>query len=164
MSLESKLGTGTNVTFLIPASEAPAPTPPKAVKAPAKGQGRILVMDDDDMIRELLTEILQDLGYDVATARDGEGAIDTYKKAKETGHPFDVVIMDLTIKDGMGGREAISILKKYDRKIKAIVSSGYSTDAVMAEHKKYGFKAVLSKPYRIDDLNRTIKEVIGRKK
>lgn len=162
--VESKLGQGTCVTFYVPASEAPAPAPQKKVKPPVKGQGRILVMDDDDMIRELLTEILQDLGYGVETARDGEGAIESYKQAKESGKPFDVVIMDLTIKNGMGGKEAISILKKYDRKIKAIVSSGYSTDAIMAEHKKYGFKAVLSKPYKIDDLNKTIKEVIGRKK
>ena len=117
-------------------------------------------MDDEVTVREVLGSLLGELGYDVMFAKDGQEAIEQYKHAKESGRPFDAVIMDLTIPGGMGGKETISILREFDPQIKAIVSSGYSTDPIMSEFKKYGFKDVIPKPYRIQDLRKILNNVL----
>jgi CheY-like chemotaxis protein len=91
-------------------------------------------MDDDDAVRELAAEMLQFLGYEVCTAAEGAQAVTLYGSSREEGRPFDAVIMDLTIPGGMGGAEAITILRRLDPQIKAIVSSGYSNDPVMANY------------------------------
>lgn len=90
------------------------------------GEGKILVMDDEESVLHLANELLGHLGYEVELSKDGEEALELYKKAKEAGQPFDAVIMDLIVPGGMGGRELMTQLLRYDRKIKAIVSSGYS--------------------------------------
>ena len=125
------------------------------------GNGRILVMDDEDMLRDLSHQFLTHLGYDVETVEDGEKAVDAYKKALKQGKRFSLVIMDLTIPGGMGGKEAIKKLKVIDPKIKAVVSSGYSNDPVLANFKDYGFEAVLTKPYKIETLSATVASVIN---
>ncbi|GAI87157.1 unnamed protein product, partial [marine sediment metagenome] len=100
------------------------------------------------------------LGYEVDFAKDGAEAIDLYEKAKQAAKPFDAIIMDLTVPGGMGGKEAIQKLIEIDPGAKAIVSSGYSNDPIMADHTKYGFCGVVAKPYQIKELGETLREVI----
>jgi CheY-like chemotaxis protein len=108
------------------------------------------------MVRLVTGELLGALGYESAFARDGEEAIERYRIAKESGQPFDVVIMDLTIAGGMGGKDAIRKLLEYDPAAKAIVSSGYSNDPVMANFRAHGFRDVIVKPYKTIDLSRVL--------
>ena len=101
------------------------------------------------------------LGYEVETVKDGAEMIEIYKREKEKGKPFDAVIMDLTVVGGMGGREAIKELLKIDPDAKAIVSSGYSDDPVMAGYRDYGFRGVIAKPYEIRKLREVLQSVIN---
>lgn len=123
---------------------------------------RILVMDDEEVLREFTSRLLSKLGYDVEVATEGEKAIELFKKAKESGQPFDAVIMDLTIHGGLGGKETISKLREIDPEIKAILSSGYSNDPLIADYKKFGFKAMVTKPYTLDKLSRVLSDVIEK--
>jgi CheY-like chemotaxis protein len=109
-------------------------------------------MDDDEIILSTIMEIFDYLGYEGETARDGKEAIEKYKKRLQEKKPYDVVIMDLTIPGGMGGREAIKLLRAIDPRVRALVSSGYSNDPVMAEYEHYGFNGLIAKPYKIEDL------------
>jgi PAS domain S-box-containing protein len=127
----------------------------KAEKEVIKGKGRILFMDDSDLIREVTGEMLNELGYDVCFAENGVQAVELYKKDN-----YDAVIMDLTIPGGAGGKWAINILKKVDPKIKAIVISGYANDHVISNYKEYGFSGYLIKPYEIEDLSKIVYRVI----
>lgn len=119
-----------------------------------------MIMDDEEIIRDVCGRMLAKLGYEVGYARDGEEAIDLYKKEKDAGRPFNAIIMDLTIPGGMGGKEAIKKLHEIDPQVKAIVSSGYSEDATMSNFGNWGFKAVIAKPYRITDLSETVHQVL----
>jgi CheY-like chemotaxis protein len=123
-------------------------------------KGRILVMDDEEIIREVVGALLKHLGYSVDYARDGLETIQVYQRAKESGKPFDTVLMDLTIVDGMGGRETIERLLQIDPEVKAIVSSGYSTDPIMSRFRDYGFAAALDKPYKLNELNAVLDDVL----
>ena len=119
-------------------------------------------MDDEKAIRNLSKQILNRLGYEPESAEDGVEVIELYKKAKDSDKPFDAVILDLTIKAGMGGKDAIKALLEIDPQVKAIVSSGYSTDPVITNFKEYGFIGALPKPYIMKDmsdaLNKAVKE------
>ena len=125
--------------------------------------GRILLMDDMEPMLMVAGEILATLGYEVECCSDGEEAISIYKKAKESGDPFDAVVFDLTVPGGMGGEEAADILKKYDPNLIAIASSGYSHSDVMSDHKNSSFKAVVPKPYRIDGMGDALHSVLKTK-
>ena len=109
-------------------------------------------MDDEDMVRDIAWEMLSYLGYEVLTAKDGGEAIEIYRQNLEAGQPVDVVLIDLTIPGGMGGKEAIKKLKELDPQVKAVVSSGYSNDPVVADYRSYGFSAVINKPFRMNEL------------
>lgn len=124
------------------------------------GSGRILVMDDEDVIREVCVELLTNLGYEVESVVDGEAMLASYKRALQEGAPFDLVIMDLTIPGGMGGREAMAELLKVDPQARGVVCSGYANDPVMADFKSYGFKANCAKPFQFGDLSQVVKRVI----
>ena len=160
IAVESKLGAGSNFSIYLPALKTQVPEEKEAENRPITGKGKIMVMDDEEVIRDSLGEILTFLGYEVGFARDGEEAITIYKKAKDTGQSFDAVILDLTIRGGMGGKETIGKLIEIDPKVKAIVSSGYSTDPVMADFKNYGFSGVVAKPYDIKELSEALDSVI----
>jgi CheY-like chemotaxis protein len=160
ITVASELGKGSTFCIYLPASEK------KLVKKSVnnveipKGDGRVLVMDDDEVIRETTKNILTVLGYTVVVTPDGTNAIDEYGKAMSSGKRFDAVIMDLTVPGGMGGKEAVAKLLEIDPAARVIVSSGYSNDPVMAEFQTYGFKGIVSKPYRMRELGETIHRVI----
>ncbi|MFC1718487.1 PAS domain S-box protein [Candidatus Poribacteria bacterium] len=154
ITVESRLGVGATFHIYLPASaeEALAVAEEEQGK-PIMGAGRILVMDDEMQIRDLVSHMLSGIGYKVTTAVDGAEAIEIYKEAMESGDPFDAAIIDLTIPGGMGGKEAVQKLTEIDPGINAIVSSGYSNDPVLANFREYGFKGVVSKPYKVTELS-----------
>jgi PAS domain S-box-containing protein len=158
ITVESEVGVGTTFYVWLPASKEKREKEEKDT-APVTGEGRVLLMDDEALVLDAATEILQYLGYTVVQAKDGKEAVQVYKKALKTD-PFDVVIMDLTIPGGVGGREALSELLEIDPSIKAIVSSGYSTDPILANYKDYGFKGAVIKPYSIEELSKTLHSVL----
>ncbi|MEI6828058.1 MAG: PAS domain S-box protein, partial [Desulfuromonadales bacterium] len=116
--------------------------------------GTILIMDDEQIIRDLAAAILEELGYQVTTCRDGAEAIWHYKHVRESGTPFLAVIMDLTIPGGMGGKEAAQEILAIDPNACLIVSSGYSNDPIMSDYRSHGFAGAIAKPYRVSDLER----------
>jgi PAS domain S-box-containing protein len=160
IDVNSKVGCGSEFTVFLPASEECVVEQRHLQKIPQKGTGRVLLMDDEPLIRDLAEQVLVHLGYDVRTSKDGLEAIDLYKESKEHGEPFDAVIMDLTIPGGMGGKEALEKLRKLDPHIKAIVSSGYCNDPIMGDFRKYGFAGVLAKPYSAEEMSAILQATI----
>jgi len=124
------------------------------------GEGKVLLMDDEKYVRKLAVDFLTHIGYEVEVAKDGVEAIKLYRKAQESEQPFDVVILDLTVPGGMGGKETIQKLLEIDANVKAIVSSGYSKDSIMSNYKEYGFTNVIAKPYSIRELNEILHKTI----
>ncbi len=154
-------GVGTAFFIYLPAAEAGAlPAQEPNSEETHRGKGKVLIMDDEESILDIGKEVLNYLGYEVDTALNGRDAIKKYAAAGKAGAPFQAVIMDLTIPGGMGGKEAIQKIKELDPEVRAIVSSGYSNDPVMAHFKQYGFAGVVTKPYRIDDLRKVLQAVI----
>lgn len=162
ITVDSKPGEGTIFYIDLPASNK---TPIKATEkgeSPTadSGKGKVLVMDDEKSIRDMVGQMLNFLGYDVKLAQDGSEAIEIYMEANQSGKPFDAIIMDLTVPGGMGGKEALEKLRQANPEIKVIVSSGYHTDPIMSNFKQYGFSGVIAKPYRMKDLGETLRNVI----
>ncbi len=160
ITVESEPGAGTTFSVYLPATQAAEPSPQIPAAAPLSGQGRILVMDDEVMVRDILSTMLGKLGFEVASAADGEEAIRLYQEAQTSGRPFTAAIFDLTVPGGMGGKEALRRLLAIDPRIKAIVSSGYSDDPIMAEFRTFGFQGVISKPYRFMELSQALAAVL----
>jgi PAS domain S-box-containing protein len=163
ISVRSSVGRGTTFELLLPASrEKPAsvslPVPESLVAE--SGEQSVLVMDDEEMIRELVTVILEERGYRVTTCSSGEEAIDLYRAAFSAGIPFRAVIMDLTIPGGMGGKEAAGSIFEIDPAARLIVSSGYSMDPVMANFRDFGFHGAVFKPYSADGIAAVLKEAL----
>jgi CheY-like chemotaxis protein len=117
-------------------------------------------MEDEETIRDVTGEMLSHFGYEVAVAKDGLEAITLYKQAKESDRPFDVVIMDLTIPGGMGGKEAIKRILEIDPQAKVVVASGYSTDPIIADFTQYGFCERIAKPYKSEELHTLLHRII----
>ena len=162
--VESMPGQGTIFHVYLPA--VVASLPPARVSAPrvrreTTAPRRVLVMDDELPIRTLATLLLERVGCTASTAADGAEAIELYEAARRRGEPFDAVVMDLTVPQGMGGKEAIRRLKALDPGVRAIVSSGYSHDPVMANFRDYGFSGVVPKPYSGDDLAAALEEMLA---
>lgn len=162
ITVTSELGKGTTFTLLLPAvdQKKPGGHPDNEQLTPVPIH--VLLMDDEQMIRDVVTSMLTHIGCEVESVRDGKEALETYQKFMSRANPIDVVIMDLIIPGGMGGKETIENLLKIDPEARAIVSSGYSNDPIISNYSKYGFRDVITKPYKIDELNRVLKRVIGR--
>lgn len=156
IAVESEVGVETTFHIYLPASRKKPLKKEKKGKSADVTKGKILVMDDEEMIRLVARTMLKRIGYEVEFANDGAEAIELYKKAKELGQPFNAVIMDLTVPGGMGGKEAIKKILEVDPEVKAIVSSGYFNDPVMADFRKYGFHGVVAKPYTIGELGEAL--------
>ena len=124
-------------------------------------QAKILVMDDEEHIRSITQKMLEKFGYTVALTQDGEEAIAEYCKAAEQGTPFSLVIMDLTIPGGMGGKEASKKILELYPQAKVVISSGYSNDPVMADYQAYGLKGIIPKPFRLNELKETIETLLS---
>ncbi|MCF8146748.1 MAG: PAS domain S-box protein [Deltaproteobacteria bacterium] len=158
VTVESRLEDGATFHIYLPASEK-AP-PEKRESGVTQGSGRILVMDDEAPLRKMLGQVLSKLGYESEFAGDGAEAVRMVKKARESGKPFDAVILDLTVPGGMGGKEAIRRLLEIDPGVKAIVFSGYSDDPVLANFREYGFKGMIPKPFDLLSLGTVLHEVL----
>jgi PAS domain S-box-containing protein len=165
INVESRPVEGTIFDVYLPASQKKLLKEPSEERQPGRelvaGKGSILIMDDEESLRDVAAQILQHLGYNVEVANDGNGAVQKFKAARESPIPFDIVILDLTVPGGMGGKETIQRLREIDPQVKAIVSSGYSQDTVMSDFKKYGFAGVVPKPYRIDELSKAVHKAMG---
>jgi len=160
--VSSKLGEGSTFEVYLPicqGEKACAPTLNEETEM-RNGSGKILFMDDEQMLHNVAAEILENFGYTVDFAFDGKEAIQKYRESFLDGTPYDVVVMDLTIPGGIGGQEAVAKVLEINKFAKVIVSSGYSNDKVLADFQKYGFKAIITKPFQISDFIQTIKRVI----
>ncbi len=157
--LESELGRGTTVTFFLPAlgeEELPAGRPER--KPRSKGVS-VLMLEDDSAVIKTTTQMLEYLGHCVTAVQDGAEVLDLYSHSQEVGNRYEVLLLDLTIRGGMGGRETLEKLKHVDPDVVAVVTSGYADDPVIAEFGQFGFKAALIKPFSIDTLGETIAHV-----
>jgi len=158
--LESTLGVGTTVYIYLPAykKETEVVSKKKIIQA----RGRILVMDDVEEVRLVTSNMLIKLGYEVVCAEDGREAVEFYKQAGEVGSPFDAVILDLTVKGGMGGKEAIAELISVDPHVRALIASGYTDDPIMDNFMEYGFRGAVNKPYKMEELGEALNRLILR--
>jgi CheY-like chemotaxis protein len=165
VTVESKYRRGTTFHIYLPSANGKSPDQITAAvteqEIPIFGEGRILVMDDEAMIRKLAGELLSYLGYEVDFALDGAEAIKRYKEAMSAKKPFDAVILDLTVKGGMGGKETIKKLTKIDPHVVAIVSSGYCNDPGITDFGQYGFSGVVTKPYTMSELGEKLNQVVS---
>lgn len=163
ITAESQVNVGTIFHIHLPASPEKALIKAKESRAVLVADERnVMVMDDVEVVRDIIRDMLSNIGYKVTVAVDGTEAIELYRSAKESGRPFDAVIMDLTIRGGMGGKATIKKLIELDPEVKAIVSSGYSNDPIMSGFEKYGFKGVIAKPYMAKELNEVLHRVIEK--
>lgn len=162
IELESELGRGTTFRIWLPATRTVAVERPVSANPFGTGpmNGRVLLMDDEQAIREMASQLLKRIGFAVHTVPEGLEAVKVYAESLASGRRFDLVIMDLTVPGGMGGLEALRRMKETDPQIRAIVSSGYSSDPVMSDFRSYGFSGMIPKPYRITDFAKVIRQVL----
>lgn len=156
----SELGVGTVFNIYLPASSKEVSETKDKEGSKHQGQGRILIMDDQEPILKMAQRMLSRMGYKTEIAMDGGEAIKMYREAHETGRPFDLVVLDLTVPGGIGGAKAILELLKIDPKVKAVVSSGYSNDPIMANYEEYGFCGVVPKPYSKEQLSEVLNKML----
>lgn len=159
--VESTAGAGATFRIYLPASgkaTAPAKT---AVPGRLSRCGRILLMEDEEDVRKILGATLRRMGHEVELAQEGQSAVDMYGDSKEMGRPFDAVILDLTVRAGMGGSKTMEILLRMDPEVNAIVMSGYASDPVILEYERHGFKGALVKPFDMAKLQDLVAQVLG---
>jgi CheY-like chemotaxis protein len=158
---DSRQNEGSVFTVWLPADGKSA-LPPCTTEAPSTvRKGRVLVMDDEEMVRDSVGEMLETLGQDVEFSSGGAAAIEAYREAQAAGTPFSVVILDATVKGGMGGEDVIKKLREIDPDVVAVISSGYSDNALIANYNGHGFKAFLPKPYTLENLQAVLGSVMN---
>jgi PAS domain S-box-containing protein len=160
--VDSSPCTGTTFIIYLPAAERQQEKHKgeKAIAEHPSQKAKILVMDDNEMVRDVAKSMLDELNHEVVFASDGEEAVKLYRESLVTSDPFELIIMDLTIPGGMGGEEAVKEIHAINLEAKVIVSSGYSTDPIMSHFREYGFCDTLVKPYRFSDLSRIIASIL----
>lgn len=164
-AVESQAGNGSTFTFYLPAAEKTVETGKPVKEASSAGSGlRVLIMDDQEVVRRALSEMLEKKGYIVAQAEHGEKAVEMFALAVRSGEPYHVVILDLTVPGGMGGVTAVKHIKDIDPDIPAIAASGYSNDPVMSDYADYGFDASLAKPFGMAELTSILDRLIASRK
>jgi len=161
IELSSEPGEGAAFVVYLPASSRAPASPSKRESRIPEGRGRVLIVDDEDYVREVANELLEELGYTVETAADGDAALKACRRAVAEGRPFDVAILDLTIPGGLGGIATAPLLCRVDPRLPLIASSGYSGDPVMANPRAYGFVATLSKPFTLEELGTLVARVLN---
>jgi CheY-like chemotaxis protein len=144
--LDADLGKGINVK--------------EVKKTVSTGMVRVLIMDDEHHIRVIERAYLERMGYEVTDVKDGQEAIDSYRKALKSGTPFDLVILDLTVRQGLGGQLAMEQLLKKDPSVKAIIASGYVDDPVIENYAYYGFKGALTKPFKRENMEYLVEKIL----
>ncbi|TCL76885.1 PAS domain S-box-containing protein [Hydrogenispora ethanolica] len=162
IEVQSEPGNGTTFVIYLPAAAATkwGGAAETRSETACSGPGlKLLLMDDEEMILHRIGEMLGYYGHQVTFARDGAETVALYRQAKQSGAPFDVVILDLTVPGGMGAQETLPLLKNCDPAAKVIVSSGYANDPLLAEYRTHGFDGVVSKPYKVDELHKVLKRV-----
>ncbi|HBE79326.1 MAG TPA: hypothetical protein DDW65_16365 [Firmicutes bacterium] len=152
IEVESAVGTGATFHIYLPAAAGEAAVWEVSRKIAIEGEYKILLMDDDEIIRQVVGDMLTYYGYRITIAKDGNETIDLYRQAMSTGERFDAVIMDLTVPGGMGGLETMAVLRRIDPCVKAIISSGYASDPIMSDYSQYGFCGFVVKPYKFEEL------------
>jgi two-component system cell cycle sensor histidine kinase/response regulator CckA len=161
VNVSSSVGAGSCITILLPSLPGGQPEIEALKKGPELvGTGRILIMDDEELIRDIASEILAFMGYDVESCANGKEAVEMFRNARQKGLSFDAVILDLTIPGGMGGKEAAAHMLEIDPDAVLIVSSGYSNDPVIANFRQYGFSGVVSKPFDAEGLALELERLI----
>jgi two-component system cell cycle sensor histidine kinase/response regulator CckA len=160
ITVKSRLGAGTTFVIYLPASEQGVVGRELQGEHHFPGRGRVLLMDDEEIVRKVSADILREMGYEVEFASDGAEAIRLYEEAMTSSLPFDAVILDLTVPGGMGGKETLQKLRETDPGVKAVVSSGYSQDPIMAHYREYGFCEVIAKPFSSIELGRIMHRVV----
>ncbi|MGA2691374.1 MAG: ATP-binding protein [Opitutaceae bacterium] len=161
IGLQSAVGEGTVISVFLPVADQPVEVQARPAPSLRFGTGRVLFMDDDDHICNLTASMLQSLDYKFDIAKKGEEAIALYKRYLNIGRPYDAVIMDLTVIGGLGGEETFRVLREMDPDVRAIVSSGYDNEEMAKQYLDLGFCGYLTKPYRVTDLGKVIKAVLG---
>ncbi|MDF1613677.1 hybrid sensor histidine kinase/response regulator [Desulfurivibrio dismutans] len=160
ITVDSRPAAGTTFTITLPASRQSAAEVREKAPITVRRRAKILVMDDETMVRQVMASSLTALGHEVVTVADGAEALKVYREAMGLSAPFDLVIMDLTVPGGMGGQEAVGKLRQLDPAARVVVASGYADDRIMAHHRDYGFAARLSKPVLLEELDRVVQTLL----
>jgi CheY-like chemotaxis protein len=161
IEVASVVGEGATFMLWLPAAAAAEsePAPPARAETVA-WRGRVLVLDDEEPIRMFISSLLRRLGCEVTAVGDGAAAVDEYETARAAGRSYELVILDLTVPAGLGGAETMARLRAIDPEVRAIVSSGYSKDPVLAEYRQHGFRGMVAKPYVVRELVAVINQVM----
>jgi signal transduction histidine kinase/ActR/RegA family two-component response regulator len=161
IAVKSEVAVGTTFDIYLPAARKLSGGEKVPMPASELRHGRVLVMDDEEGVREVLAQTLEAMGHSAEMADDGQKAIEVFRKAQSLGRPFDVALLDLTVREGMGGQETVQALLKIDPNVKAIAMSGYIDSPVILEPERHGFKAALEKPFDAGKLQEILSRVIG---
>jgi len=161
IEVESKPGYGSAFTVLLPSSEGSRRKDGRSVRIAAYANKKILVMDDDRFIRDILGRMVDRLGCRSSLAADGNEAVFLYQEAMDSGHPFDAVIMDLTVPGGMGGKDAVRRILRVDPEATVVVTSGSPNDPVLKEYKRFGFRGSVPKPFTFEEIADTLDRVLS---
>lgn len=162
ITIDSRPGKGTTVHCHLPASRLPVAVATSVAVVEPVASNRILIMDDEYSLREMLVQALPLIGYSAEQATHGEEAVALYEQARAEGEPFAAVLLDLTVRGGMGGNETLKVLRDRDPNVRAVLMTGYHHEVTLRDHAVYGFKAALGKPFTVDVLRNTLADVLGK--